>query len=250
MTAPRSVGTETVVSALLLRTSAIGEADAMVSLFTEEQGRIDAFAPSARRPTKTKRLLLEPLHTLRVGLHDRVGRDLPTVRSATVSQPRTALLASLDGLEAAGQLLRWLRSSLPARHPEPEAWTLAIDSLDQLSSSRTPALLTLASFGLRFLTIIGYQLELTQCIRCGKPCPEGRAAYLDPGAGGVRCAACGGGPFLASGVARAQMAALQDGGLLADPGPDHDDLTEMVGWLAAAYEAHSSDGRFAKVRRQ
>lgn len=237
------------MSALLLRTSAIGEADAMVSLFTEEHGRIDAFAPSARRPTKTKRLLLEPLHTLRVGLHERVGRDLPTVRSATVAQPRTALLASLDGLEAAGQLLRWLRSTLPARHPEPEGWALAIDTLDQMASGRAPALLALASFGLRFLGISGYQLELTQCIRCGKPCPDGRAAYLDPGAGGVRCAACGGGPFLASGEAREQMIALMDGGLLPEPGPDHDDLTEMVGWLAAAYDAHSSDGRFAKVRR-
>ena len=250
MATSRNAGTENVVSALLLRTSAIGEADAMVSLFTEEHGRIDAFAPSARRPTKTKRLLLEPLHTLRVGLVERSGRDLPSVRSATVALPRTALLGSLEGLEAAGQLLRWLRSSLPARHPEPDAWGLATESLDEMASGRGSATATLASFGLRFLGIIGYQLELGQCIRCGKLCPEKRPAYLDPGAGGVRCAACGGGPFLASGDARAHMAALMGGGSPDERTPTSDEIAEIVTWLGAAYDAHSGDGRFAKVRRQ
>jgi DNA repair protein RecO (recombination protein O) len=247
MAASRSSGTEIVVSALLLRSSPMGEADAMVSLFTPELGRIEAFAPSARRPTKTKRLFLEPLHTLRVGLQERAGRDLPSVRSATVLAPRTGLLSSLDGMESAGQMLRWVRASLPTRQPEPEAWELLVGAFDELTQVSGPAVRTLAAFGLRFLSVLGYQLELSQCIRCGKVCPPERAAFLDPAAGGARCAACGGGPFLANGERRRVVRTLAETGDASALSVD--DAAEIVAWVAAAYDGHAGTGRFAKVRR-
>ena len=245
---PRPPPHESTTSALLLRSSPVGEADAVISLFSQDFGRVDAFAPSARRPGKTRRLLLEPLHTLRVTLSERTGRDLPSVTASTVERARTGIVGSLEGLEAAGQLLRWLRDTLPPRHPEPAAWELAVHFLDRLGEAGSPPpdpAVATATFGVRLLWVLGYQLELDQCIRCGKPCPDARAAYLDPAAGGLRCAACGGGPVVASAALRAAVRAAAEG---ADDALTAVHARELLSWLTVAFESHSGGRRFAKVR--
>lgn len=298
----RVAGTERASLALVLRSSPMGEADAMVTLLTDDRGLIDAHAPSARRPAKTKRLFLEPMHTIRVTLLDRPGRDLPAVRQAVVVTPRTAILGSLPALEAAGQLLRWARSGLPKNQVEPMVWQLMLVGLDALgahaaatkptfaapvgapvSPSRgaepvgdptnedtlpivpTPAAAApstrvsdhtgseaiIAQVGLRLLSALGYDLELMQCVRCGRPCPPGRPAYLDPAAGGIRCVACGGGPLLVSAALRAQVlrAASSDTGAAASFAELPLDVArEVCRWLTMAFDAHAGASRFGKVR--
>jgi DNA repair protein RecO (recombination protein O) len=296
----RVVGTERASSALVVRSSPLGEADSMVTLLTEDRGLVDAHAPSARRPARTKRLFLEPLHTLRVTLLDRPGRDLPAVRQAIVSAPRTAILGSLPALEAGGQLLRWIRSGMPKNQPEPAIWHLALAGLDALNehalatrgplpgapsalasgelgaidaddapphdeatraSDRGESVAIVATVGLRLLSAHGYDLELRQCVRCGRPCPPGRPAYLDPAAGGIRCVACGGGPFLVSAALRAEVLGVQappstrvgagpptEIGAEVRAGLSFDGAREVSRWLTMAFDAHAGAPRFAKLR--
>jgi DNA repair protein RecO (recombination protein O) len=293
--AGRVVGTERASLALVVRSSALGEADSMVTLLTEDRGLVDAHAPSARRPAKTKRLFLEPLHTLRVTLLDRPGRDLPAVRQAVVAVPRTAILGSLAALESAGQLLRWVRSGLPKNQPEPGVWRLALAGLDALDehatatraaaggvgsagsvsaeqqdgehepphdaatrvSDRGESVAIVATVGLRLLSALGYDLELRQCVRCGRVCPPGRPAYLDPVAGGIRCVACGGGPFLLTAALRDEVLAAQAplsldagtaGALPANTGLSFEAAREVSRWLTMAFDAHAGAPRFAKLR--
>jgi DNA repair protein RecO (recombination protein O) len=179
----------------VLRFVAFAEADAVVTLFTRDLGKVSAMARGARKGGRRWSAALEPMHTLRVVVDERPGAELLALREVTLVTPRRKLVLDLSRIEAAGQALRWVRAGSPPRTPEPEVWaeieTLLgrLDDLDDPLEPRTH----LAASGLRLLREFGYGLGLTACIRCGKRCAPGKPAYVDAAQGGLLCQACGGG---------------------------------------------------------
>ena len=174
---------------------AYGEADAIVTLFTEELGKISAMARGARKSTRRFAAALEPMHTIRVTLDERPGAELLALREASVVRPRAHILGDLDRMNAAGQALRWVRSGSPARTPEPEVWLELECLLERFEDPNDPlpARTHLLATGLRLLKHFGYGLVLDACVRCGRPCDAARTAYVDASAGGLVCQSCGGG---------------------------------------------------------
>ncbi len=191
--------------ALLLARVAYGEADLVVTFFTDSLGRISALARGARRSTKRFAGALEPMHTLRVEVDERPAGELFALREATIHKPRLGLVSSLESLEAAGRAMGWLKKAAPARTPEPLAWSAIIHFLDDLEREPARQSERLAELGMRLLGAFGWGLDLTRCVRCGKPCPLGQAALVSPERGGLVCRACGGGPVRLSGQLRAGL---------------------------------------------
>jgi DNA repair protein RecO (recombination protein O) len=184
-----------------------GEADVIVTLFTEELGKVAALARGARKSSRRFAAALEPMHTIRVTLDERPGADLFGLREAVVARPRSHLLGNLDRMNAAGQLLRWVRAGSPTRTPEPGVWA-EVESLLERLEDRTdplPARTHLAASGLRLLKHFGYGLVFDACARCGKPCDPSRAAFVDAGTGGLVCQSCGGGASPAHHLVDARM---------------------------------------------
>src|SRR5277367_3552790 len=107
--------------ALLVRSAPFGDADVMVTLFTEQKGVLSVVARSARRSMR-RFPSLEPMHLLRVGLEERPGSDVGTLIESSIARPRLVLVSSLDRLEAAGRALRWVRGAAPPHTPEPALW--------------------------------------------------------------------------------------------------------------------------------
>ncbi|HLV66688.1 MAG TPA: DNA repair protein RecO [Polyangiaceae bacterium] len=195
-------------SALVLRRVEFGEADLVLSLFTESLGRISALARAARKSRKRFAGSLEPFFTVRVRLDEPRSGELFVLREAVLVRPRTGLLGELRRLEAAGRALAWTRQAAPVRTPEPEAWAILEQLLDRLAAEpaeRAPEV-ELAEAGLLLLGAFGWALELERCVRCGKPCPEDRAASADATRGGLVCRACGGGRVRLPASARLRLA--------------------------------------------
>jgi DNA repair protein RecO (recombination protein O) len=167
----------------------------VVTLFTEELGKVAAMARGARKSRRRFAAALEPMHTVRVTLDERPGAGLFGLREAVVEVPRTRILADLDRMNAAGQALRWARGGSPNRTREVEVWAelgALLDRLDDPTDPLPPGT-HLAASGLRLLRHFGYGLELDACVRCGRACDVARPAFVDAGAGGLVCQACGGG---------------------------------------------------------
>ena len=181
--------------ALLVRSVPYGESDLIATFFTEEQGKVTAIIRGARRSTKRFGGALEPIHELQITYEDK-GRELCVLKEARIARARMTILSDLDAMDAAGRALRWVRHLCPARTPEPSAWRSLGRFLDVLNegSSPSPAAIAreLAFFGLRLLADVGYALELSRCVRCGRVCPEGRPAFIDATGGGLVCTNCGG----------------------------------------------------------
>jgi DNA repair protein RecO (recombination protein O) len=236
--------------ALLVRRVPFGEADLMISLFTEERGLVSAVARSARRSWK-RFAALEPMHLLRVALEERPGVELMSLAETSIARPRSRLVADLGKLEAAGRALRWVRRASPPQTPEPGVWLEINALLDRLdldgnegegADPARPALSPeahLATTGLRILTTVGWGLDLDRCVRCGRPCAAAAAACIDPASGGLVCRACGGSSQVLRADRRARMLAAlagDDGALLAE------DAAQVIDLVDAALSAHSGQG--------
>ena len=188
----RLPATRTVTDALVLRVGQYGEADAIVTYFTEELGKIAALGRGARGSRRRFAGALEPMHTHRITVEERQHRELATLVESSLTVPRFRLVASLDGIEAAGQAMRWVRAGSPARTKEPSIWGELESLLDRLDASAPDPWALLAGTGLRLLMAFGYGLDFDACVRCGRVRPSEQSAYVAAAAGGVVCRACGG----------------------------------------------------------
>jgi DNA repair protein RecO (recombination protein O) len=177
--------------ALVVRTVELGESDVVATLVTEQAGKVSAIVRGARKGSRRVGGALEPLHTIAVLLDDR-GGELATLKESRIVRTRTALAANLEALDVAGIALRWVRHLFPPRTPEPEGWRVLVDLLDVLDAGTSSPRVELARAGLALLSAVGYGLDLERCVVCNRPCPEGKAACVDPVRGGLVCRSCGG----------------------------------------------------------
>jgi DNA repair protein RecO (recombination protein O) len=198
--------------ALVVRTVEVGESDVVATLVTERAGKLAAVVRGARKGSRRVGGALEPIHTVAVLLDDK-GTELTTLKEARIVRLRPALVANLDALDAAGVALRWARHLFPPRTREPEGWQVLVELLDALDTGAHAPRRLLARAGLAMLSAVGYALELERCIACGRPCPQGRPACVDPARGGLVCRACGGASTVLAAAARRSARALADGDL-------------------------------------
>lgn len=224
--------------ALLVRRVLIGDADMMVSLFTEARGLLSAMARSARRSSK-RFPALEPIHRLRVGMDEGGGGEVLSLAESELAQPRMGVMASLERFEAAEQGLLWVRRIAPPGTPEPALWVEInglLDALDAPAIEGSPRAL-LAGSGLRMLRAVGWGLDFERCIRCGRSCEPGLPAYFDAGQGGLVCRACGGARTLLAASRREHLAAAirGDDGALSDG-----DVAFAISIVEEALSAHGA----------
>jgi DNA repair protein RecO (recombination protein O) len=201
--------------ALVLRRTPYGESDLVVGLFTQTLGQVATLARAARKSQRRFGGNLEPLHTVAVTFDEAQGSELFRLNDARIERARIHLLENLDGMEAAGRLLVWIRHAAPDHTPEPVLWELAQSCLDELEAGSRSARLTLASHGLPLLVACGWRLELEHCVQSGVRCPDGKAAMIDPERGGLVSRARGGASVSVGGAARQRLIAAQAGDLTA-----------------------------------
>lgn len=215
MPAPRAAKAVRVhhTRALLARRTTIGEGDLIILVFTEGAGLVSAMARGARRSQRRFAGALEPFHTLMLRLEERADKELLSLAEASLADVRTTLVSDLGRLDAAGRAMNWIKHVAPPRTPEPELWkelTTFLDELDTPSLAGTPEQF-LAAHGFRLLAALGWGLDLSRCVRCGKPCEENRTAMIDAVLGGLVCRSCGGAAMRLSAAQRRHFSSAAAG---------------------------------------
>jgi DNA repair protein RecO (recombination protein O) len=196
--------------ALVVRTVEVGEADVVATLVTETAGKVSAIVRGARKGSRRVGGALEPVHTIAVLLEDK-GSELTTLKESRIVKTRAGVVGRLEALDAAGVALRWVRHLFPPRTPEPEGWRVLVELLDVLDRPDAEPRRELARAGLALLSAVGYALDLERCVVCGRPCPEAKAACVDPARGGLVCRSCGGAGAVLLPDTRAAARALASG---------------------------------------
>jgi DNA repair protein RecO (recombination protein O) len=178
--------------AVVLRSLRLGEADRVLHLYTQSQGRIGAVAKGVRRTKSRFGARLEPLSHVELLLHHGRG-ELQTVTGVDLirshHESREDSYRLNVGLVGAEAMLR-LFTETEGNERAFTALTRFLDTLDALPARAglRPALDPLAlSFQLKLLWLAGYMPHLATCAECGGDPPL--VAYF-PRAGGAVCRAC------------------------------------------------------------
>lgn len=169
---------------IVLRARNLGEADKIVTFFTDESGKLDAVAKGVRRAKSHLAGRLEFGSEAALSLHR--GRNLDIIVGADLVTSRW--IVEPAAFAAASVVLETIDALCEPDMAMPEVYALLSNVLDALASSEDPTGL-LPRFQLRFLDALGIGPPADRCARCGAPFGA-KGAWLDEDHGsfaGLEC---------------------------------------------------------------
>lgn len=201
---------------LLIKQRSLGESDLLVEFFTDTLGRLTAIVKGGKRSKKRFFGLLLTAHHLQLHLAPTRWSDLWRLEAAELLLPHLGLRQDYRRLLASGPVLELLHRTSALHDPQPAALALALLSLARLATAREPQEMAdvLAIFLTRLQTEMGYGLQLSCCLHCGRPVTGAGPLRLSL-QGGLLCPQClpraaglEASPGLARGLAAAQSLEL------------------------------------------
>lgn len=137
---------------IILKRISFGEADRILTIFTQKHGKITALAKGVRRMESRKGGTVELLNWVTLFLAE--GRTMDIVTEAQAKETFTALKENLVRAGYAYHMLELLDRLLPERDPHPDIFALTTTVLTLLS--RTPRQLIIRTFEVRLLCALGF----------------------------------------------------------------------------------------------
>ncbi|MCU1428079.1 MAG: replication and repair protein RecO [Actinomycetia bacterium] len=199
----------------MLRTIKLGEADRIITVFTQGNGKVRAVAKGVRKTTSKFGARLEP--TTHVALQCYRGRELDVVTQAETIEANRALREGYGLLTHAIPMLEAVDQVAQEREPNPALYRMLTGALRTLATTRSPVVTP--AFFWKLLSLEGFHPLLDACARCSEN--DAPLVAFDADDGGMLCAPCArGGGRPVSPAAFDVLQRMLGGGLnsvLADP---------------------------------
>jgi DNA repair protein RecO (recombination protein O) len=215
---------------VVLRTIKLGEADRIVTIFTQGHGKVRAVAKGVRKTTSRFGARLEP--TSRIALQCYRGRDLDVVTQVESLETYRVLREEYALLTHAIPMLEAVDQVAQDREPNVALYRMLTGALRTLAEQRN-AVVTPAFFW-KLLSLEGFHPMLDGCARCGEEAGEDDAELIafDLDEGGTLCRACargGGRPVTpeALDLLRGMLGGGLNRALAQSPGPETHEVEQL-----------------------
>jgi DNA repair protein RecO (recombination protein O) len=172
--------------ALVLSTVDYGDADRLVTLFTQGRGKLTAFAANARKSQRRFAGALMPFTLVDARLVERRG-DTVRMDSADIQQGFMQVRGDLPRIARALYAVELGRELVRDHEPHPQLFEELVEYLTLLDRNEAGPT-SLLAFELRALALAGLMPRFEPCSLCGAP-PFDRPLF-DPAHGGAVCGAC------------------------------------------------------------
>lgn len=182
--------------AIVIRKTAAGEHDQMVTLYSEDFGAMRAMARGSFKPTSLQSMHLETLNMIDFEVIQ--GRAWPIISSAMMLKAHTNIRESLPKLAAAQFFAEVLDKISFENEQDIDLWnflTLMLADFDRASDSEILPLFR--KHQAEFLKVLGYAPQTDRCVVCSTDALAGpeKMIALSTELGGIMCPEC----FLAGG---------------------------------------------------
>lgn len=219
---------------VVLRSIKLGEADRIVTLMTQGNGKVRAVAKGIRKTASKFGARLEP--TTHLAFQCYKGRELDIVTQAETIDSNRALREHYGCLTHAVSMLEAVDQVSLEREPNPALYRMLVGALRTLAERPSPAVST--AFFWKLLSLEGFHPMVDACSRC-----EGEGPFTAWGfaEGGVLCGGCSlGGRSIRpeSAVVITQIVNGELNRVLANP-PDDRILGEVERLAISSLEYHS-----------
>jgi DNA repair protein RecO (recombination protein O) len=174
---------------VVLRTHKLGEADRIITLLSEQHGKVRAVAKGIRKTKSRFGARLEPSSHVALQLYE--GRELDIVTQAETIDHHAALREDFERLGRAVSMLEAADQLSLEREPNPQLYQMLVKALRTLAGHDGP--LVVPAFFLKLLDLEGYRPQVDACVVCGD---EGTLVAWAVSEGGLRCVAHRQGPSI------------------------------------------------------
>lgn len=179
-----------VTRGFLLRRRAFGESDRIVTLLTEDHGKITGIAKGARNSRRRFGGTLEPFVHLRIQFRPGKGTSgLAFLEGCELIAALRGITGNLERLAAGSYVLELVDRMVIGREAGRGVYALLAEALAVLDAG-PPSEEMLRAFELKLLAASGYAVDLSRCRGCGSPADALARAYLSTGRGGIVCRNC------------------------------------------------------------
>ena len=165
--------------ALVLREVRYKEADRILTLFTDTDGKITAKARGALRKSSRTAAATQQLTYAEMTLFGNRGKW--TVNEASLIEPFSGLRADIERFALGSYLAECMEAFSVEDQADPALLQLGLNCLYALSQGKHDPLKVKAAFELRLMAIAGYEPDLSACCECGKEQPEDPILCLENG---------------------------------------------------------------------
>ena len=179
------MGTNLVVTGMVLNAMPIGEYDKRITLLTKERGKITAFARGARRPNSQLLAATNPFSFGEFELFE--GRSSYTVSKATIQNYFRNWTVDFDVAYYGFYFMEFADYYCQENNDEREMLKLLYQSLRALESTSFNNDLVRMIFELKALAINGEAPNVYRCLNCGK---TDALRYFSLKRSGCVCAEC------------------------------------------------------------
>src|SRR5438105_5675184 len=162
---------------VVLKTTPLRESDLLVSLYTQEHGRVAAVARGARKSQRRFAGALQLLVLGRYQLGRRPRGELFGLDGAEVVREWTRLSSDVVAVAHASYVVELVGALLPPEAPDPHALELIVALWDSLADGG-PSPAALRAFELSLLELAGHAPALQTCAACSGELTAG--AVFDP----------------------------------------------------------------------
>lgn len=176
--------------ALLLKQVDTGEADRVVTLLTEDLGKVSAIARGARRSRKRFGAALSLFVLAEAELRSRTTSSLHVLTGYQALEIHPGIGRDIAAITHASYATELVEALSPKGHPEPALFELLLE-MYALLAREPPTSERLRVFELRLLTEAGLAPQMATCVACGRDVfTEPERLGMDVGRGGVVCGEC------------------------------------------------------------
>jgi DNA repair protein RecO (recombination protein O) len=177
-------------NAVVLRSWKLGEADRIVSLMTQQNGKIRCVAKGARKTKSRFGSSVDPTNHLEVQLYRGKG-DLDTLTQVQSIDRFPTLREDLELFARASSMLEAVELVSQDREPNEALYTMLARGMHTVASSESH--LVVAGFFLKLLAQEGFAPSVDVCVLCGA---TNNLTHFSVGDGGTTCGTCRAGTAL------------------------------------------------------
>lgn len=175
--------------AIVLRVIEFSESSCVVTLFTEDFGKIGALAKGAKRPKSPFEGALDLLALVRIVFLRKSSDALDLLTEGKLERRFRSAQRDLARLYAGYYVAELLAELTDAGDPHPELFAAADATLLALDGT-APLAETVLRFELAALRLLGHSPSLSQCVACGNAVEMAPRIAFGMTAGGVLCPSC------------------------------------------------------------
>lgn len=172
--------------AIVLKSSNLGEADKIITLFSSDRGKIRAVARGARRPRNRLMAATQPFCYSDFLIFE--GKNLDSISQCQIKESFFKIREDLEKMLYSTYIAELVNEFLPEGEADKAVFSLVLKTFYSILNNHDIELIT-RMFELQFIAMMGYMPNLENCSICGAKLTE-FMIYFSPETGGALCSKC------------------------------------------------------------